>query len=245
MKTMVKGLLLGGAISIGMILGSESVRQLLQRRHDQGVTRLARQASTLSLTLPKEGEDVQGEALNEHLVEKTETEVATQRGPVLHENTESSASSRARFSQEPLRARRANALKNILKNIPGIAPAFQVKLEAEGITTVPLLLARTATQRDCVDLASKVGTSTHLLKELVTQADLMRLKGVSAEVARLLEAAGVTSCETLQHRNAKHLHTTLIDPHVDQNIVQHPPTLNQVIAWIVEAKDVSVPTSSL
>ena len=171
MKNVVKGLLLGGVISIGAIVGSEGVRQILRRRRDQ----------------------------------------------------------------EGVRALKKNSM---------IPPALQAKFAAEGIVTVSQLLERTKTQSDRVDLALNVGTTAHHLKELVTQADLMRLNGVNAEVVLLLEAAGITSCDALHLRNAQHLHATLNELHTHQNSVKSLPTLKQVTAWIAEANEFALPPAS-
>lgn len=220
------GLLIGVGISFLVApMRGEEMRSLIDKRF-----------KSLQNSLPRSGQNTQ----SPQQVSDSVSQATTQTGPVHSQMTERHPSPYAVHSHELDSTRRADTLKSV----QGIVPEFQERLETEGITTVQQLLERTTTQQDRVSLASKVGTSPHLLKELATYTDLMRLKGMSAGVISLLDAAGVTGCEALHQRNAEHLHTTLVDLQVSRNIVQQPPDLKQTMAWIAEAKEISSPPAS-
>jgi predicted flap endonuclease-1-like 5' DNA nuclease len=123
--------------------------------------------------------------------------------------------------------------------IKGLEPEVKAKLEAEGIKDTQQLLEHTQTNKQRSELAHKVGTTPHVLKELANRADLMRLKGVGGDLSNLLEEAGVNSCKELQHRVPEKLHKTLADLHASKKIAHHAPTLAQVTEWIAEAKQLS------
>ena len=121
-------------------------------------------------------------------------------------------------------------------DVKGLGPELKAKLEAEGIKNTQQLLehARTAKQR--AELASKVGATHVVIKELANRADLMRLKGVGGVFSNLLEEAGVNSCKELQHRVPEKLHTTLQEYHTSKKLAHRAPTVAEVTEWIAEAK---------
>ena len=123
--------------------------------------------------------------------------------------------------------------------IKGLDPEVKTKLEAEGIRNTEQLLEHTQTDKQRSELAHKVGTTAHVLKELANRADLMRLKGVGGDLSNLLEEAGVNSCKELQHRTPENLHKKLAELQASKKIAHHTPTLAQVTEWIAEAKTLS------
>lgn len=122
-----------------------------------------------------------------------------------------------------------------LSTIPGMEPEPQSRLESEGITTIQQLLAQTATKEERAELAQKIGMTTNMLRMLVDRADLMRLQGVGADVATMLEEAGVNGCKDLQRRNPEHLYATLTKAQESGKTVSRPPELEQITRWIAEA----------
>jgi predicted flap endonuclease-1-like 5' DNA nuclease len=123
--------------------------------------------------------------------------------------------------------------------IKGLDAEVKAKLEAEGIQNTQQLLEHTQTDKQRAELARKIGTTPHVLKELANRADLMRLKGVGGDMSNLLEEAGVNSCKELQHRVPEKLHKTLAELQASKKIAHHTPTLAQVTEWIAEAKTLS------
>lgn len=124
-------------------------------------------------------------------------------------------------------------------NIKGLTPEVKEKLEAEGIKNTAQFLEHTQTAKQRTELAHKLATTPHVLKELANRADLMRLKGVGGDFSNLLEEAGVNSCKELQHRLPEKLHHTLVELHTSKKIGHHAPTLAQVTEWVGEAKTLS------
>ncbi len=126
-----------------------------------------------------------------------------------------------------------------ISKIKGMEPEVQTKLEAEGIHHTDHLLEHAKTDKQRADLAKKVGSTPHVIKEYANRADLMRLKGVGGDFANLLEEAGVNSTKELQHRTAENLQVKLAEIHTTKKIAHHAPTLAQVTEWITEAKTLS------
>lgn len=118
----------------------------------------------------------------------------------------------------------------------GIGPAFAAKLQAAGVRTSDALLERGGSKKGRDELAAATGISGKLILEWANHADLMRLKGVGAEYADLLEAAGVDSCAELAQRNAANLTTTFGELDAGRNTVRRIPTQAEVERWIAEAK---------
>jgi hypothetical protein len=119
--------------------------------------------------------------------------------------------------------------------IKGLAESFKAQLQERQIDTVEDLLTRTAGRADRERLARDLGVEPAQLTEWINRADLMRLNGVGAEYANLLEECGVDSCKELQHRVPDNLHAKLTEVNAAKRIVERAPGLAQVRAWIDEA----------
>lgn len=126
-----------------------------------------------------------------------------------------------------------------LSTMQNMSPDTRAKLEAEGIYNTPQLLEHSRTKEDRAELAHKVGMSNRAFKEFVYHADFMRLEDVGEDGATLLEEAGVNGCKDLQQRNPEHLHTKLIEVQESKNVASTTPTLEQVIEWIAQAKQLT------
>lgn len=124
----------------------------------------------------------------------------------------------------------------LIGDIKGLEPGVKAKLESEGIKNTQQLLEQARTEKQRTELAHKVGTTPHVIKELVNRADLMRIKGIGGDFSNLLEEAGVNSCKELQHRKPESLLKTLVELRTSKKIAHHTPTLAQVTGWITEAK---------
>ena len=125
--------------------------------------------------------------------------------------------------------------KDSLTSIPGMEPEPQHRLEAEGIYTIPQLLAQTSTKEERAALAEKIGMTTNMLRTLIDRADLMRVQGVGGDMATLLEENGVNGCKDLQRRNPEHLHATLLKAQGSSKTAARTPGLDQLTGWIAEA----------
>jgi predicted flap endonuclease-1-like 5' DNA nuclease len=129
----------------------------------------------------------------------------------------------------------ATVTGNSLSTIPGIEPEIQSKLEAQGITTTQQLLDQTSTKDERTSLSQSAGVSTQMLKTLSDRADLMRIQGVNADVATMLEEAGVAGSKDLRRRNPENLHATLEEERTIGNNAYSVPSVDQLTQWIADA----------
>ena len=124
-----------------------------------------------------------------------------------------------------------------ITEVEGIGPEYRQKLADAGIYTTEELLERGATPRGRTGIEAATGISGKLVLEWVNHADLMRIDGVGAEYADLLEAAGVDSPAELAHRNATNLATTFQEIDAARpNWIRRVPSETTVAGWIEQAK---------
>jgi predicted flap endonuclease-1-like 5' DNA nuclease len=122
-----------------------------------------------------------------------------------------------------------------VKDIEGIGPVLGGKLEAAGIVTVEALLESGSTRAGRANIAKETGISESQILEFVNMADLMRIKGVGAEFAELLQAAGVDTIKELRTRNADNLHKKLEEVHAEKGLTRRVPSLDMVKDFITQA----------
>lgn len=130
--------------------------------------------------------------------------------------------------------RRSDLAKII--EIEGIGEVFAAKLEGAGVPTVEALLQQGGSPAGRKALADKTQLSTDRILEWVNRADLMRIKGVGSEYSDLLEAAGVDSVKELATRRPDNLQAKMVEVNEAKKLVRRVPTLNEVGAWVAEAK---------
>lgn len=123
-----------------------------------------------------------------------------------------------------------------IEDIEGIGPAYAGKLNAAGVKTTDDLLKAGSQPKGREDLAEKTGISATLILEWVNLADLFRIKGVGEEYSDLLEEAGVDTVVELSQRNPENLHAKILEINEEKKLVRRPPTLNNVLSWINQAK---------
>lgn len=121
--------------------------------------------------------------------------------------------------------------------IRGITPEVAAKLKEAKILNTEHLLKAGTTPEARKALAKQVGVDPKMLLELLNRADLDRVGGIGAAYSNLLEEAGVDTVKELSKRTAANLHAKLIEINTAKKITTHPPTLQQVEAWVKEAKD--------
>jgi predicted flap endonuclease-1-like 5' DNA nuclease len=123
-----------------------------------------------------------------------------------------------------------------IDDIEGIGPQYAEKLKSAGVNSVENLLETGATAKGRSELVDKTGISSSLILRWVNHADLFRIKGVAGQFSELLEAAGVDTLPELAQRNAENLQQALAKTNEEKNLAKTTPSLNQVTAWIAEAK---------
>lgn len=123
-----------------------------------------------------------------------------------------------------------------IREIEGIGDAYAAKLEEAGIKTEEGLLEAGASKKGREEIAEKTGISEKLILGWVNKADLSRIKGVGAQYADLLEAAGVDSVPELATRNVANLTAKMAEVNEAKNLVNRIPTEAEVTKWVDEAK---------
>ncbi|HSJ58702.1 MAG TPA: DUF4332 domain-containing protein [Anaerolineae bacterium] len=123
-----------------------------------------------------------------------------------------------------------------LIDIEGIGEAYAGKLKDVGLATVEDLLERCSTPAGRQEIADSIGITSRRILEWVNHADLFRVKGIGSEYSDLLEEAGVDTVPELAQRNADNLYARLSEVNAEKQLVRHLPSLNQVSAWIEQAR---------
>lgn len=123
-----------------------------------------------------------------------------------------------------------------LDKIEGIGPAYMAKLKEAGINSTEQLLEKGATPVGRKELETASGISHTLILRWLNNADLFRVKGIGAEYADLLEAAGVNTIPELAQRNAENLAAKMAEVNETKKLVRKVPTAAQVTDWVAQAK---------
>ena len=131
-----------------------------------------------------------------------------------------------------------------VSEIKGVGPQDAAKFQREQIHTVDDLINRAQTHQQRTELAKRVGVPPQQFAEWHNRASLMRLKGISTEMANLLEESGVESVKELQHRKADTLTIKLKETNETKHLTHRIPSHDQVQEWIVEARTLAT-TSAL
>jgi predicted flap endonuclease-1-like 5' DNA nuclease len=124
-----------------------------------------------------------------------------------------------------------------IEDVEGIGKGLADKLAGAGVKSTDDLLDQAGTPGGRDRLAAATGISAGQLLKWANHVDLMRLNGVGAEFAELLEAAGVDSPAELAQRNAANLAQTFQELDAARpNTVRRVPSETTVAGWIAEAK---------
>ena len=124
-----------------------------------------------------------------------------------------------------------------IKYIEGIGEGFEKKLKGMGISSVELLLSQGDSKVKRAKIAAETGISENLVLKFVNHADLMRIKGVGAEYAELLEAAGVDTVPELSKRRPDNLFAKMVEVNSAKKLVRKLPTERMIEGWVAQAKE--------
>ncbi|MGE3268575.1 MAG: DUF4332 domain-containing protein [Chloroflexota bacterium] len=123
-----------------------------------------------------------------------------------------------------------------IEDIEGIGPAQAAKLKEIGIPSVEKLLEQGGTSKGRDEIAAATGISGKSVLRWVNHADLYRIKGVGAEFAELLEAAGVDSVPELAQRSPANLAKRMAEVNEEKKLTRRVPNESMVTTWVAEAK---------
>jgi predicted flap endonuclease-1-like 5' DNA nuclease len=124
-----------------------------------------------------------------------------------------------------------------LTEVEGIGEVYAGKLRVAGVHTEEELLDRCTTPRSRKELAESAGLSEKLVLKWANRADLVRVKGIGAEYADLLEVAGVDTVPELAQRNPANLHAKMVEVNAAKSLVRQVPVVSQIEDWVSQAKE--------
>ncbi len=122
-----------------------------------------------------------------------------------------------------------------IDQVAGIGQRQATRLRKAGIRTGKGLIEAASTRRGRTELARTTGLSPKDLQLWVHHADLLRVRGVGAEYAELLVAAGVDTLRDLRRRNPTALLAKIIGMNGARKVVSRLPTESMVEGWIDSA----------
>ncbi len=123
-----------------------------------------------------------------------------------------------------------------LTDIEGIGPTLAKKLKSGGVGSPDALLLRGASKKGRRVVSKTSGIDESRILRFVNQVDLMRVRGIGAEYAELLEAAGVDTVPELSGRNPSNLVGALREVNAKKRLVRLVPSEIRVSNWIAQAR---------
>jgi predicted flap endonuclease-1-like 5' DNA nuclease len=128
-----------------------------------------------------------------------------------------------------------------LEEIPQAIPAADAaKLKTVGITTTFSLLEKAAEPRERRALARQTKIAEKTLETWAQMADLLRVRGIGPDVARLLAAAGVHTVLQLKSAKAAELSDEISKVNSRQHLSENPPSVEHLQAWIQQAQTLPI-----
>ncbi len=123
-----------------------------------------------------------------------------------------------------------------VSEILGIGPDVADRLKAAGIRTTTRLLDLAKGPKERKRLAAETGLDEKRILSWANTADRMRIKGVGADYASLLQAAGVDTVKELKYRNPAKLARAMAEVNAKRKLARVLPSDGAVERWIEHAK---------
>jgi len=160
--------------------------------------------------------------------------------PFLSEGTREAAVCPETGAASPaaLRARTGpgDATSLHLSKLRGVTGPVRRRLKRQGIAYTDQLLAAAGPRSECWRLAIRSGIDAALLGRLVCRADLLRIKGIGAIFADMLELLGIDRMARLARQNPTELHGALLGLNAALRFARRAPTPEEVRHWIIQAR---------
>jgi len=135
----------------------------------------------------------------------------------------------------------ARASNYALEEVPMLVPADDAaRLRAAGVATTFALLEHGGDVHGRKALAASTHIPVHTLETWIRQCDLMRLRGVGPDVARLLTAVGVLTVADLQKADPEKTEQAILRTNEQQKLSENPPSKDHLAAWIAQAKNLPI-----
>ncbi len=131
----------------------------------------------------------------------------------------------------------ARASNYYLDQIAAVASRPEIRsLQRIGIRTTDQLIWYGATPAQRAQLSQVTGITAERLAVLAALADLMRLRGIGPDAARLLHAAGCHSIGELQQADAQALAAAVKRTNDRAHLSTNPPRADNLRVWISSAR---------
>lgn len=127
-----------------------------------------------------------------------------------------------------------------IEQLPGLNSHDQTQLKGSGIDTTLQLLNATRTSAQRQALATRLQLHLRHINKWVALADLARVPAVGCQYCGLLLHAGISSPQQLAQTPLARLHRQMLKLYVA--MLRQPnlcPRLDEVAAWIEQAKQIS------
>ncbi len=135
----------------------------------------------------------------------------------------------------------ARASNYALEEIPqAIPPADAVKLKGAGVPTTFALLEKASDAKSRKSLAHDTKIAEKTLEGWAQMADLLRVKGIGPDVARLLAAAGVKTVAQLKVADAAKVNDEILKVNSKNKLSENPPSVEHLKAWIEQAQTLPI-----
>jgi predicted flap endonuclease-1-like 5' DNA nuclease len=135
----------------------------------------------------------------------------------------------------------ARASNYALEEIPQAIPAADAaRLKAAGITTTFALLEKAAEPKDRKALSKQTKILEKTIESWAQMADLLRVRGIGPDVARLLAAANVHTVSQLKIANASALSDEILKVNSKLHLSENPPSVEHLQAWIQQAQTLPI-----
>ena len=123
-----------------------------------------------------------------------------------------------------------------LSKLRGITDWVRGKLKRRGITYTHQLIEAAGCAGDRRALAASSGIDDATLRRLVLRADLVRIRGIGAIFADMLELLGVDRSVRLARTEPRQLHAALAALNATERFARRAPTPEEVRDWIAQAR---------
>jgi predicted flap endonuclease-1-like 5' DNA nuclease len=123
-----------------------------------------------------------------------------------------------------------------ITDISDIGPEAADKLRSAGIRTTARLLDAAKGPKERKRLAEKTGLDPKRILGWANTADRMRIKGIGADYADLLQAAGVDTVKELMYRNPAKLAQAMAAANAKRKLARVLPSDRAVERWIEQAR---------
>jgi predicted flap endonuclease-1-like 5' DNA nuclease len=134
------------------------------------------------------------------------------------------------------RSRPGDATSLHLSKLRGASGQVRRRLKRQGIAYTDQLLEAAGARSERWRLAIRTGIDAALLGALVCRADLIRIKGIGAIFADMLELLGIDRGVRLARQNPAELHRALCELNAALRFARRAPTPEEVRQWIMQAR---------